>query len=151
MNIRERGVEPSVESPRDIAQAVRRGMKLRCPRCGRGAMFRKYLKVVDRCPVCGEELYHHRADDAPPYFTIVVVGHIVVPLVLVTEIRYHPPLWVHFTIWIPLVILLSLVLLPIVKGAIVGLQWATRMHGFGNADEDGSYPGDKDITFLSKD
>ena len=73
---------------------------------------------------------HHRADDAPPYFTIVIVGHIVVPLLMTVELTYAPPLWLHLLLWLPLTAILSLALLPCVKGAIVGLQWAHRMHGF---------------------
>ena len=46
-------------------------------------MFRAYLKVVDACPVCGEDLSHQRADDAPAYMTMLIVGHFVVAGVLV--------------------------------------------------------------------
>jgi len=98
-------------------------------------MFRRYLKVVDACPHCGEELHHHRADDAPPYFTIVIVGHIVVGLVLAVEMAYRPPLWVHAALWLPLTLILALTVLPIVKGALVALQWALLMHGFDPAEE----------------
>ena len=63
-------------------------------------MFAKFLKVADTCPHCGEELHHHRADDAPPYFTIFIVGHIVIPLVLVTEKLWHPNLFVHASLWL---------------------------------------------------
>jgi uncharacterized protein (DUF983 family) len=115
---------------RPIFASMRRGAALKCPACGVGAMFRRYLKVVDACPHCGEELHHHRADDAPAYFTIVIVGHIVVSLVLVVEMAYRPALWVHAALWLPLTVILTLVLLPMVKGALVGLQWALRMHGF---------------------
>ena len=101
-----------------------RGALLKCPACGIGAMFRRYLKVADSCPHCGEELHHHRADDAPAYFTIVIVGHIVVSLVLAVEMAYRPPLWLHMALWLPLTLILTLVLLPSVKGALVGLQWA---------------------------
>jgi uncharacterized protein (DUF983 family) len=107
-----------------------RGAQLRCPACGVGPMFRRYLKVADHCPNCGEALHHHRADDAPPYFTIVIVGHIVVGLVLSLEMAYRPPLWVHAAIWVPLTFLLCLAMLPVIKGALVALQWALRMHGF---------------------
>jgi uncharacterized protein (DUF983 family) len=107
-----------------------RGAKLTCPSCGKGAMFRRYLKVADECPSCGEELHHHRADDAPPYFTIVIVGHIVVGLVLAVEMAYRPPLWVHAALWLPLTLILTLVVLQVVKGALVALQWALLMHGF---------------------
>ena len=93
-------------------------------------MFRRYLKVADACPHCGEELHHHRADDAPAYFTIVIVGHIVVSLVLAVEMAFRPALWLHLALWLPLTVILTLVFLPSVKGALVGLQWALRMHGF---------------------
>ncbi len=75
-------------------------------------------------------LHHHRADDAPPYFTIIIVGHIVVGLVLAVEMAYHPPLWLHAALWLPLTVILALVILMPIKGALVGLQWALRMHGF---------------------
>jgi len=115
---------------RSILLSLLRGARLTCPACGNGAMFRRYLKVSDHCPACGEALHHHRADDAPPYFTIVIVGHIVVGLVLAVEMAYRPPIWVHEAIWLPLTVLLALLLLPVIKGALVGLQWALLMHGF---------------------
>jgi uncharacterized protein (DUF983 family) len=93
-------------------------------------MFRRYLKVADACPHCDEALHHQRADDAPPYFTIVIVGHIVVGLVLAVEMAYRPPLWLHGALWLPLTLILSLIILPPVKGALVALQWALLMHGF---------------------
>ena len=67
-------------------------------------MFRRYLKVADECPSCGEELHHHRADDAPPYFTIIIVGHVVVSLLLAVEMAYRPPLWLHAALWLPLTV-----------------------------------------------
>src|SRR5262249_42337541 len=118
------------ESDRPVFRSMLRGAKLKCPNCGIGALYTRYLKVADTCPDCGEELFHHRADDAPPYFTVVLVGHIVVGLVLFVEMTYRPPLWVHAALWAPLTIILALVLLPRIKGALVGLQWALRMHGF---------------------
>lgn len=107
------------------------GFRGKCPACGRGNLFASYLKVVDKCEVCGEELYHHRADDAPPYFTIFVVGHVIVGGVLLSEKLFAPEVWVHLSIWIPLTIILSLWLLPIFKGGLICLQWALKMHGFG--------------------
>jgi uncharacterized protein (DUF983 family) len=103
-------------------------------------MFARYLKVGDTCAACGEELHHHRADDAPPYFTIFIVGHIVVPLLMALELAVEPPVWVHLALWLPLTVILSLALLPVVKGAIVGLQWALRMHGFGGAEDEVEQP-----------
>ena len=117
--------------PRSRKQAMLRGFLKRCPACGQGALFESYIKVNDHCSSCGEALHHHKADDAPPYFTIMAVGHIVVPALLAAEIAWHPPIWVHAAIWLPATLILTMELLPRFKGLIVGLQWALRMHGFG--------------------
>ena len=115
---------------RPIFRSILRGARLCCPSCGSRTLFSSYLKTSRTCTTCGEELFQHRADDAPPYFTILIAGHIVVPLLMTVELLYEPPLWLHFAIWLPLTIILSLTLLPVVKGAFVGLQWALKMHGF---------------------
>jgi uncharacterized protein (DUF983 family) len=120
-----------LEAARPLAGAMRRGAALKCPACGRGRLFGAYLKVAHACPACGQELHHHRADDAPPYFTIVIVGHIIVAGALALERALSPASWMHFVLWIPLTLALSLLLLPRIKGALIGLQWANRMHGFG--------------------
>ena len=115
---------------RPLKNALWRGFRRRCPNCGTGRMFRAFLKVADTCGHCGEELHHQRADDAPPYFTMVIVGHIVIPAMLLVEILYKPPLELHFVLWTTLTLALTFTLMPSVKGAIVGLQWALCMHGF---------------------
>lgn len=115
---------------RSWKSAMWRGFTCSCPACGKGRMFGRYLKVADSCSVCGEELHHHRADDAPPYFTMFIVGHIVIPLVLVVEKLWAPSLPVHFMLATAVTLALTFALMPAVKGAIVGLQWALRMHGF---------------------
>jgi uncharacterized protein (DUF983 family) len=119
---------------RDLKQAMWRGFRGRCPSCGEGNLFRAYLKTSDACAVCGQDLHHHRADDFPAYLVIVIVGHIIVPLVLAVEQNFAPSYLVHLAVWLPLTLGMSLALLQPVKGAIVGLQWAFRMHGF---DENG--------------
>ncbi len=111
-----------------------------CPSCGSRTLFSSYLKTSRACTTCGEELFHHRADDAPPYFTIFIAGHIILPLLMTVELLYEPPLWLHFTIWLPLTIILSLALLPVVKGALVGFQWALKMHGFEGAGSANTTP-----------
>lgn len=121
---------------RPIGPAMLNGMRMRCPACGKGALFCAYLKVNEHCPNCGEELWHHRADDAPPYMVITIVGHIVVPLLLAVEMALHPALWIHLSIWLPMTLILSLALLPPVKGALIAYQWAIRMHGFDPTDEE---------------
>lgn len=116
---------------RRLGPALRRGFRRVCPACGTGGIYRGFLKIAGECPACGEALHHHRADDAPAYFTILIVGHIVVPLLLMLEKWAAPAEWVHMSIWLPATVLLSLWFLPRIKGALVGLQWAKRMHGFG--------------------
>lgn len=120
--------------PRDLTQSVKRGLGQLCPACGQGHLFPAYLKVADQCPACGEALHHQRADDAPPYFTMLIVGHIVVAGVLALEEAFAPPTWVHAAVWGPVLLGLSLWMLPRIKGALVGVQWALRMHGFGGED-----------------
>jgi uncharacterized protein (DUF983 family) len=121
---------------RDLGLSKRRGFLGRCPNCGKGAMFRAYLKVAPRCPVCGEDLSHQRADDAPPYITMLIVGHMIVAGILAAEdIFPQSPLWLDALIWLWLTVVLSLTLLPRVKGALVGYQWALRMHGFGGEED----------------
>ncbi|HEX2842769.1 DUF983 domain-containing protein [Hyphomicrobium sp.] len=121
---------------RDIKAAMFRGWRQKCPACGEGPLYWKYLKVSDTCPSCGEELHHQRADDAPPYFTMVIVCHVIIAGVLLLEKTFAPPTWVHLVLWLPLTVLMSLWLLPRVKGSLVGLQWALRMHGFGGKTDD---------------
>jgi uncharacterized protein (DUF983 family) len=131
------------QAARPVLDALLRGAALKCPACGAGSLYRRYLKVVDNCPRCGEALHHQRADDAPTYFTIAIVGHVVVGLMLALELAYHPPLWLHGALWLPLTVILCLLLLPSVKGTIVGLQWALFMHGFDpNSDEVTDLSGD---------
>jgi uncharacterized protein (DUF983 family) len=122
--------DAAARPPRDVVRAMLRGFAQRCPSCGKGRLFGRYLKVRDSCPSCGEALHHNRTDDAPPYFTILIVGHFIVGGVLALEKAVGPPTWVHLAIWLPLTLVASLWLLPRVKGALVGLQWALYMHGF---------------------
>jgi uncharacterized protein (DUF983 family) len=104
-----------------------RGIRRLCPRCGESHLFSSYVTVVPKCPQCGLDIDAYRADDAPPYFTIFVVGHVVVPGMLLLEQNVHPPSWVHMVTWVPVTLLLTLALLPPIKGAVIGAQWALRM------------------------
>jgi len=125
---------PHDTAPRSVWAALRAGLARRCPNCRQGKLFRSYLKVVDRCPVCGEAFYHHRADDAPAYFTILIVGHIVLPAMLAALEFTSIPEWMHFIIWPALAIAMTFTFLPRIKGALVALQWALKMHGFQNEE-----------------
>ena len=123
---------------RDAWVALKRGWNQTCPACAKGAMYHAYLKVNDTCPCCGEELHHQRADDAPPYFTMFITGHVVIGLILWMEKAFAPPTWLHLAVSLPLLVLLSLWLLPRIKGALIGYQWACRMHGFGVLQVEGA-------------
>jgi uncharacterized protein (DUF983 family) len=117
---------------RQLGEAIRRGLVGRCPACGRGRLFRTYLKVVNSCKVCGEDLSHARADDAPAYLTMLVVCHVVGGGILFTENAWpQMPLMIMSLFWLTATVVVSLLLLPRMKGAVVGQQWALYMHGFG--------------------
>ncbi len=117
-------------SDRALWPALARGWRCKCPKCGSGPLLHSYLKVNDTCTVCREELFHHQADDGPAYLTILIVGHIMAPLLLLTFTLWRPEPLTLFTIFAVGCVGLSLYLLPRLKGAIVGFQWARHMHGF---------------------
>lgn len=124
------------EDDRPLRQALLRGWRRLCPNCGTGPMLKGYLTVRDACPDCGEALHYQRADDGPAYLTILIVGHLLAPILLFVFTTWRPeplPLAVALSIG---TVALSLYLLPRLKGAMVALQWAKRMHGFGGATDD---------------
>ena len=117
--------------PVSWAEGARRGLVGRCPACGQGRLFGRFLKVCDECPSCGAELHHHRADDLPPCLVILIVAHLVGWGILIAETRFEGvPLWLHLAVWPALTVILCLALLQPVKGAVVGLQYGLSMHGF---------------------
>ncbi len=127
--------QPDTISERPWTKAFRRGWMGKCPNCGQGKIFSAYLKVNDACPVCDEDLSLHRADDAPPYITIVLVGHLLMATLLHLEMAWRIPAMVYIYTLVPLAIILPLLLLPPIKGVVINLQWANRMHGFGGDDD----------------
>lgn len=126
--------EPPAETPRPLRPALLRGWRERCPRCGGGHLYDGYLKVRTSCEFCGEELSGHRADDAPSWLTIIVVGHLLAPLILTTYQLVDLPVWAHLALWPTIAMVAVIVLLPRLKGGIIGFQWAHRMHGFDSGD-----------------
>lgn len=113
-----------------MGQALWRGFLSRCPNCGEGKLFRKFLKVADNCNHCGQPLHHHRADDMPAYVVILILGHIIVPMLVTIELVYHPPYWMYAAVGLPGIVFIGLALLQPVKGLIVAFQWKKGMHGF---------------------
>lgn len=117
---------------RDVKRALARGWGRRCPNCGQGKVLYKYLKVVDSCPSCNEDLSHQRTDDGPAYVTVLVVGHIMGFALHFIWSTFRPEPMVMFLTFAAIATVTSLYLLPRIKGAFIGLQWAKRMHGFGH-------------------
>ena len=116
---------------RPVWPAIKRGLLGTCPHCGSGRLFGRFLKPVDHCAACGEDMSHQRADDLPAYLVILIVGHVTVGGFMMTDLVLNWPNWMHLAIWVPLTLILALALIQPVKGGVIGLQWAARMHGFG--------------------
>ncbi|WP_236019751.1 DUF983 domain-containing protein [Sabulicella rubraurantiaca] len=112
-----------------LAQSMWRGALNRCPICGEGKVFKGFLRVVDRCEVCQAPLGRLRADDAPPYFTIFLVGHLLVPPIFWLERAQEPPFWFYLLVGLPLFAILTTLLLRPVKGATVGLMVRLGLEG----------------------
>lgn len=125
----EKTVPTNAERP--VKPAIFRGWRRLCPNCGSGPIFKSYLSVRDTCPVCSEELFHHRADDGPAYITILIAGHLLAPLMLIAFEAFRPDPIVLSLVFILFFVALALFLLPRIKGGLIALQWAKRMHGFG--------------------
>jgi uncharacterized protein (DUF983 family) len=111
-------------SQNSLWTGIGRGARRRCPTCGQGRLFDGYLRVGATCAVCGASNADYPCDDFPPYLTIFAVGHLVVPLLVLIDLRYQPPLGLQAAIWLPATVLLCLLLLPTMKGATIGLCWA---------------------------
>jgi uncharacterized protein (DUF983 family) len=120
----------SANETRPLGDAMLKGARCRCPRCGEGKLYRRYLKIADRCNHCGLDFSHHRADDLPAYVAITIVGHILVGGLLHAQSSQNIAPAIYLAILLPLAVILPLLILPSIKGAIVGMQWARRLHGF---------------------
>lgn len=101
----------------------RAGLMCRCPRCGRGRLFRGFLKVAERCEVCGLDLKAEDAGDGPAVFVMFLTGPLVVGLAIWTEIMFQPPYWLHMVLWIPTILAASLGLLRPLKSLLIALQY----------------------------
>jgi uncharacterized protein (DUF983 family) len=117
--------DPEMTETSKISTGVRRGLGLRCPQCGEGRLFGRYLKVSERCDACGADNTIYPSDDAPPYLTLFLVGHLIIPIMFWMDKAWSPAMWVMFAIWLPLIAAVALATLPYMKGAVVGFAWAT--------------------------
>lgn len=105
---------------------VKAGLAGSCPRCGEGRLFAGFLNVAPRCSNCGLDYSFADSGDGPAVFVILIIGFIVVGLALWLEVSYGPPLWVHFLLWIPLIVVLSLAALRLAKGLMIALQYRNK-------------------------
>jgi uncharacterized protein (DUF983 family) len=112
--------------PRSLPLGLTRGLSRRCPNCGAGRLFSGYLTIEDRCAACGHDNGQYPADDAPPYFTIFLVGHLVVAPLLALAMIWRASTLLLLAALVPLVGAVTLAMLPYVKGAVIGAQWALR-------------------------
>ena len=116
--------------PAAYSQAALRGVRCRCPRCGEGRLFRKWLKPLERCPVCMLDLTPQRADDFPAYIAMIVTGHLMAPLIITLSKDFHLGPAAMFAILIPLAVAMMIGMLQPAKGAVIATQWWFGVHGF---------------------
>ncbi len=121
---------PPTGGERDLRGAMLRGLRMRCPACDGAPLFRRYLKPVPHCPSCGQDWTLHQADDMPAYLVVLILGHLLVPVVVMVDSHYDPPLMIEMFLWPAIALVLALLMLQPLKGGVIGFQWARRMHGF---------------------
>jgi uncharacterized protein (DUF983 family) len=112
--------------PRPFLSGLKRGLRQRCPDCGQGRLYRAYLKVEPTCEACGHDLTAYRADDGPAYFTILLVGHLLIAPLLIFHFIWEASPWLVVPGAVIGLTALILILLPRVKGAFVGALWSIR-------------------------
>jgi uncharacterized protein (DUF983 family) len=103
----------------------------RCPCCGKGKLYNGLLAVAPRCAECGLDLAAQDAGDGPAVFVILILGAIVVGLAILVEIIFAPPLWVHFVLWTPVIILGAIALLRVMKAWLIAMQYRHHLLGGG--------------------
>ncbi|AFL51898.1 uncharacterized protein (DUF983 family) [Sinorhizobium fredii] len=123
------------QEQRPVGRSIKRGFLGKCPACGQGRLFRGFVKSVDACAACGERMDHHRADDFPPYIVVTIVGHVVLGGYMMTDLVLPLSTWQHLALWAPVTLVSALALMQPVKGAVIGLQWALKLHGFGDHED----------------
>jgi len=111
---------------RTTGQIISLGLRCRCPRCGAGRVFVKYLKIAARCPACDLGLEGHDTGDGAVVPAMLVLGALVVGLAAYVEFTFLPPLWVHVVLWAPTVVGLTMLILQPLKGISVALQYHFR-------------------------
>ena len=124
-------IEATESAERDWKLAAVRGGAGRCPCCGAAPLFAGWLKPVARCAACGQDWSAQRADDFPAYLVILILGHVLVPIVVAVNLAWDWPEGLQMILWPALATLLAVAMIRPAKGAVIGVQWALRMGGFG--------------------
>ena len=109
-----------------LTDAVVRGLACRCPRCGRGRLYAGFLALKPKCEACGLDYAFIDSGDGPAVFIIMIAGAIVVAAALIVEVKYQPPFWVHATLWLPLILAVTLWPLRAMKSLLISLQYHHR-------------------------
>jgi uncharacterized protein (DUF983 family) len=117
--------QPQIE----LKTAALRGLLGRCPCCGRGKLMRSYLKPVENCAACGESFGQIRADDAAPWLTIILVGHVFLPMAFLVDTSAIPT-WAAAALWSVCFAAIALAILPRAKSLFIGILWQTRAPGY---------------------
>lgn len=129
-----------IELPTGWIAALVRGAQGKCPRCGEAALFRKWLKPVDRCPHCRQDWSVQQADDFPAYIGIFVVGHLLAPVVIAMIGSWGMSAWATLAVMLPVAVIMLLAMLQPTKGAVIGFLW---WHGIGAFQQERRPPGDQ--------
>ncbi|WP_315768954.1 DUF983 domain-containing protein [Bradyrhizobium sp. SZCCHNR2012] len=109
--------------PVSLSQTVLRGLACRCPRCGRGKLFSGFLNLRGRCEVCELDYAFIDTGDGPAIFIMMIAGAIMVGAALIVEVKYQPPFWVHAALWLPLILVVTLLPLRAMKSLLIALQF----------------------------
>jgi uncharacterized protein (DUF983 family) len=108
---------------RSLSAAITRGLRCRCPRCGKGRLFAGFLALAPRCESCGLDYSFVDSADGPAFFVMSISGLVVVFAALMVEVVYQPPFWVHAALWLPLILITTLLPLRPMKGLLIALQY----------------------------
>jgi uncharacterized protein (DUF983 family) len=112
-----------ITQPVTLSQTVLRGLACRCPRCGQGRLFAGFLNLKRRCEACELDYAFIDTGDGPAIFIMMLSGAIVVAAALIVEVKYQPPYWLHAVLWLPLILVTTLLPLRAMKSLLIALQF----------------------------
>lgn len=115
--------QPATDQPATPSNPILNGLACRCPRCGKGRLFKGFLSLAPKCDVCGLDYGFIDAGDGPAFFVMTFSGFVVVAAALIVEVLYQPPYWVHAALWLPLIFITTLGPIRPLKGLLIGAQY----------------------------